>query len=107
VARLLQQVVSSYQIAGLGWERLMERLPVSGPVRSTVREWSDSFAYGAGELLFDLLTRQLLALDPLIELPDGAPPHHLDRVPDLTKRHPAPPTRKNCARLSSTAKFAR
>jgi hypothetical protein len=86
VARLLQQVVSSYQILGLGWERLMERLPVSGPVRSTVREWNDSFAFGAGDLLLDCLRRQLLALDPLVELPDTAPPQHLDRVPDLAKR---------------------
>jgi hypothetical protein len=86
VIRSLQRIVSQYLNAGLGWGRLMERVPGSGPVRSTVREWIGSFAYGAGELLLDSLSRHLLALDPLIDLPDTAPPHHLDRVPDPAKR---------------------
>jgi hypothetical protein len=86
VIRLLQHGVSLYLMVDLGWGRLMDRLPAPGPARSTVREWVASFAYGAGHLLFDLLTRRLLALDPLIELPDVAPPPRLDRVPHLTRR---------------------
>jgi hypothetical protein len=73
VIRLLQHGVSLYLMVDLGWGRLMDRLPAPGPARSTVREWVASFAYGAGHLLFDLLTRRLLALDPLIELPDATP----------------------------------
>jgi hypothetical protein len=75
VIRPLQQIVSRYLIAGLGWGRLMERVPGSGPVRSTIREWVDSFAYGAGELLLDSLRRHLLALNPLSDLLDAAPPN--------------------------------
>lgn len=86
VIRLLQHVVSLYLIVGLGWNRLMNQLPAPGPARSTVREWVASFAYGAGHLLLDVLTRQLLAFDPLIELLDAAPAPHLDRVPNLTRR---------------------
>jgi len=86
VIRLLQDTVSLYLIAGQGWNRLLNQLPGLGPARSTVREWVASFAYGAGELLLDLLPRQLLALDPLIELPDSVPPRHLDRIPTPTKR---------------------
>ena len=65
----------------------MRRLNGQGPARSTVREWVASFAYGAGKLLLDLLTRCLLALDPLAELPDTTPPDHLKRIPDPTRRH--------------------
>ena len=87
VIRLLQHVVSLYLLTGLGvGRRLMSHLPCPGPVRSTVREWVASFAYGAGELLLDLLSRQLLKLDPLAKLPDAPPPRHLDRVRDPVKR---------------------
>jgi hypothetical protein len=86
VIHLLQRVVSLYLIAGLGWERLMNRLPNPGPDVSTVREWVASFAYGAGHLLLDFLIHRLLALDPLVELPDTGAPSHLDRVPDSVRR---------------------
>ena len=86
VIRLLQHTVSPYLIAGLGWGRLMSQLPGAGPARSTVREWIASCAYGTGELLLNCLSHQLLALDPLLDLPDIAPPRHLDRVSDSTKR---------------------
>ena len=86
VIRLLQRVVSLYLIAGLGVGRLMNRLPGLNPARSTVREWVASFAYGAGELLLDLLSRQLLRLDPLADLPDTPSPRHLDRIRDPAKR---------------------
>ena len=86
VIRLLQRVVSLYLIAGLGWDRLMKQLPPPGPDVSTVREWVASFAYGVGHLLLDLLIRQLLALDPLAELPDIGAPSHLDRVPNPVRR---------------------
>jgi hypothetical protein len=85
VIRLLQHVVFLYLIAGLGVGRLMNQFPGLGPARSTVREWVASFAYGAGELLLDLLFRQLLRLDPLAELPDTPPPRHLDRIRDPVK----------------------
>jgi hypothetical protein len=84
--RLLQHAVSLYVITGLGLGRLMEQLPDPGPALSTVREWLGSFAYGAGELLLDVVTRQLLALDPLAELLDTTPPQHLNRIPDSIKR---------------------
>ena len=86
VIRLLQHVVSLYLIVGLGWGRLMNRLPPPGPARSTVREWLASFVYGAGHLLLDFLIRQLLALDPLAELPDTGTSSHLDRVSDSVKQ---------------------
>jgi len=88
VISLLHLVVSLYLNRGLGWGRLMEQvaemkdLPERGPARSTVREWVRSFAYGTGELLLDLLTRQRVALDPLAELSDSAPPEHLQRIAD-------------------------
>jgi hypothetical protein len=85
VIALLQQVISLYLLVGLGWRRLMRKLPEDGPAPSTVREWVDSFGYGAGHLLFDCLQRHLLALAPGIELP-GKPPAHLDRVPEQRKR---------------------
>lgn len=91
---LLQRAVSFYVIVGRGLGRLMKQLPSSRPPLSTVREWLCSFAYGAGELLLDVVTRQLLALDPLAELldttlrqaQDTAPPQHLNRIPDPIKR---------------------
>ena len=86
VIRLLQNVVSLYLIVGLGWKRLMNRLPNPGPDVSTVREWVASFAYGAGHLLLDFLIHRLLSLDPLVELPDTGAPSHLDRVPNLVRR---------------------
>jgi hypothetical protein len=85
VIRLLQQVISLYLIVGLGWRRLMRELPEEGPAPSTVREWVDSFAYGAGHLLFDCLQRHLFSLAPGIELP-GEPPEHLNRVPEQRER---------------------
>jgi hypothetical protein len=86
VIRLLQNVIYLYLIAGLGWDRLLRQVPEPGPARSTVREWIRSFAYGAGELLLDLLTRRLVALDPLADYPDSAPPDHLQRIPDPVQR---------------------
>jgi hypothetical protein len=86
VLRLLQNAIHLYLIAGLGLGRLLRQMPEPGPARSTVREWIRSFAYGAGELLLDLLTRSLVALDPLAVLPDCAPPEHLQRIPDLVQR---------------------
>lgn len=86
VIRLLQNAIQLYLIAGLGLGRLLRQMPEPGPARSTVREWIHSFAYGAGELLLDLLTRRLAALDPLAELPDRAPPEHLQRIPDPVQR---------------------
>jgi hypothetical protein len=87
VISLLQRVVSLYLLAGQGINGLMKRLIGQGPVRSTVREWIESFACGAGELLFDLLRRSLMALNPLVELSETPPPTHLDRVPSPTRRH--------------------
>lgn len=86
VIRLLQDTVSLYLIAGQGWGRLMEQMSGSGPVRATVREWVSSFAYGAGELLSNLLLGQLMLLDPLAELPHTLSPQQLNRIPDLVKR---------------------
>jgi hypothetical protein len=88
VISLLQQVISLYLLTGLGWRRLMRQVQAEyarGPAPSTVREWVDSFAYGAGHLLFDCLLRHLLTLAPGIELP-GEPPRHLNRVPEQRKR---------------------
>ena len=93
VTGLLQYVVLLYLFKGLGWTRLMadleehKKTDKPGPARSTIREWVGAFGYGAGKLLLDLLTRYLLALDPLTELPDTVPPDHLKRIPDPTRRH--------------------
>jgi hypothetical protein len=87
VISLLQQVISLYLLAGVGWRRLMRQVRAEydrGPASSTVQEWVDSFAYGAGHLLFDCLQRHLLALAPGIELP-SEPPAHLNRVPEQRK----------------------
>jgi hypothetical protein len=86
VIRLPQRVVELFLLMGLSWERLMQQLGDHGPARSTVREWVGSLAYGAGHLLLDFLLRQLLALDPTVELPDP-PPAHLQRVSDAATRH--------------------
>jgi len=86
VIRLLQNVIHFYLIVGLGLGRLLQQVPEQGPARSTVREWIHSFAYGAGELLLDLLTRRLVALDPLAALPDSVPPEHLQHISDPVQR---------------------
>ena len=80
--RLLQNVIHLYLIAGLSLGRLLRQMSEPGPARSTIREWIRSFAYGAGVLLLDLLTRQRVALDPLTALPDPVPPEHLQRISD-------------------------
>jgi len=85
VLALLQHVVSLYLLTGLSWERLLRQLPEAGPARSTVREWLDSFAYGAGELLLGMLTHSLLLLEPLAELPDTVP-EHLARITNPIRR---------------------
>jgi len=81
---LLQYVTALYILVGLGWRRLLRRLPDQGPARSTVREWVTSFGYGAGHLLLSALLRHLLALDPDATPPDT--PDHLGRVPDPAQR---------------------
>jgi hypothetical protein len=86
VIRLLQNVIHLYLIVGLGLGRLLRQMSESGPARSTIREWIRSFAYGAGELLLDLLTRRLVALDPFAALPDRVPPEHLQRISDPVQR---------------------
>jgi hypothetical protein len=93
VISLLQQVISLYLLAGLGWRRLMRQVQAEydrGPAPSTVQEWVASFAYGAGHLLLDTLLRHLFALDPGIDLPDPPPPlgvgQHLNRTPDSDQR---------------------
>jgi hypothetical protein len=86
VIRLLQSAIHLYLIAGLSLGRLLRQMPQPGPARSTIREWIHSFAYGAGELLLDLLTRQRAALDPLAALPVRAPPEHFQRISDLVQR---------------------
>lgn len=75
VLELLQQVIWLYLIVGLGFGRLLRRLPEAGPAPETVREWVRAFAYGAGQLLLAALTRFLLKLAPQTELPGPAPPH--------------------------------
>jgi hypothetical protein len=86
VIRLLRNAIHLYLIAGRGLDSLLRQMPEQGPARSTVREWIRSFAYGAGALLLDLLTRRLVALNPLAALPDNAPPEHLQRIPDPVQR---------------------
>ena len=75
VLSLLQQVVELYLIAGLGFGRLMKHLPEFGPAAATVREWVRAFAYGAGHLLLDVVSRFVFSLAPGSELPAAAPPH--------------------------------
>jgi len=86
VISLLQRAVSFYFFGGLGIDSLVDRLVGQGPVRSTVREWIESFAYGAGELLYGLLDRSLMKRNPWADLPETPPPDHLDRVPGAIKR---------------------
>jgi len=93
VISLLQQVISLYLLAGLGWRRLMRQVRAEydrGPAPSTVQEWVASFAYGAGHLLLDTWLRHLFALDPGSDLPDPPPPlgmeRHLNRTPDSDQR---------------------
>jgi hypothetical protein len=81
----MQRAVLAYLFLGLGWRALQRQLAPAPPL-STVREWVASFAYGAGELLFTPLLRQLQALDPLADRPEAPPPAHLDRVPDPARR---------------------
>jgi hypothetical protein len=85
VLDLLQQVMWLYLMAGVGFGRLMKRLPEQGPVRSTVREWVKAFGYGGGYLLLDALVRFLLSVATGSELPDRIPPH-LARSLDPTQR---------------------
>jgi hypothetical protein len=75
VLPLLQQVVALYLIAGLGFGRLMKHLPQSGPAPATVREWVTAFAYGAGHLLLDVMSRCVFSLVPENELPAATPLH--------------------------------
>jgi hypothetical protein len=77
---LLQNAIYLYLIAGLGLGRLLPQMSEPGPARSTVREWIRSLAYGAGELLLDLLTRQQVALDPLAAFPDPVQRRRLVRA---------------------------
>ena len=96
VISLLQQGISLYLLAGLGWRQLMRWLRKAhhrGPARSTVREWVASFAYGAGYLLLAALLRHLLTLDPGIEMPDSLPGHFAP-VP-----HPFRPRHRSAERL--------
>jgi len=81
----MQRAVLAYLFLGLGWRALQRQLAPAPPL-STVREWVASCAYGAGELLFTPLLRQLQALDPLADRPETPPPAHLDRVPDPERR---------------------
>lgn len=87
VIRLLQNIIYLYLITGLSLDRLLRRMPETGPARSTIREWIHSFAYGAGALLLDLLTRYLITLDPLAAFPDRPPPGHLRRIADPLVGH--------------------
>ncbi len=72
---LLQQVIQLYLLAGQGFGKIMEALSEPGPALSTLREWVQAFAHGAGFLLTGLFSRSLLTVDPDAELPGPAPPH--------------------------------
>jgi hypothetical protein len=92
VISLLQHVVSLHLLLGLGWRRLMKRLPTHGPARSTVREWVASFTYAAANLLLEPLLHHLLALQPGLQLPHqpseplrGVP--HRPRLRRLQRAH--------------------
>ena len=84
---LLQRVVFLHILTGPGINRLIECFIGQGPVRSTVRERIVSFAYGAGHLLFDVLRRSLMALSPLVELPETRLPRHGYRVRNPTGQY--------------------
>lgn len=75
VLSLLYQVAWLYVIVGLGFGRLMRKLPEAGPALTTVREWVQAFAYGTGRLLLPAMVRFLLKLAPQAELPQTTPPH--------------------------------
>ena len=81
----MQAALVGYLLTGLGWRALLQALTPAPPL-STVREWVAAFAYGAGELLFSRLLRQVQAGDPLADQPEAPPPAHLDRVADPQKR---------------------
>ena len=72
--RLMQKVIWLYLFVGLGIERLMKQLPSQGPEPATVQEWVQSFGYGAGYLLFDVLRHFVMSLYPESELSGRAPP---------------------------------
>jgi hypothetical protein len=72
--RLMQKVIWLYLFAGLGIERLMKQLSSQGPEPATVQEWVQSFGYGAGYLLLDVLRRFVMRLYPESELSGRAPP---------------------------------
>lgn len=75
VLPLLQQVVALYLIAGLGFDQVMKHLPEFGPAPTTVREWVTAFAYGAGHLLLDVISRAVFKLASESELPASTPSH--------------------------------
>lgn len=75
VLNLLHQVAWLYVIVGLGFSRLRQQLPETGPAATTIREWVRAFAYGAGHLLLPALTGFLLRLTPQTDLIAPLPPH--------------------------------
>ncbi len=77
---LMQEVLILYLLAGLGFGRLWVELSWRSPPRSTLREWTASFAWGASSLLLDVLRRLAMALSPADELPPppDKTPSHLD-----------------------------
>ncbi|MEW5959530.1 MAG: DUF6431 domain-containing protein [Chloroflexota bacterium] len=75
---LLYRVAWLDVIVGLGFGRLIQQLPESGPAPVTIREWVRAFAYGAGHLLLATLTRSLLRLAPQPD-PTETTPLHLGR----------------------------
>lgn len=78
VLALLYRVAWLYVIVGLGFGRLIQQLPETGPAPTTIREWVHAFAYGAGHLLLAALTRFLLRLASHTDLA-GTTPLHLGR----------------------------
>jgi len=78
VVNVLYQVTWLYVMVGLGFNRLHQQLPETGPAGTTIREWVRAFAYGAGHLLLPALTGFVLQLAPQTELA-GAIPLHLSR----------------------------
>jgi hypothetical protein len=75
VLSLLHHVAWLYVMVGLGFSRLGQQLPETGPAPTTVREWVRAFAYGTGHLLLPALTGFLLRLAPQTELTEATPPH--------------------------------
>lgn len=82
---LMQHIVSRYVMKGQGWSSLERHMPSSDLDRSTVREWVNAFAYGAGVLLLDRLRHHVMTLDPTAEMPDSSP-EHFRRVPNPERR---------------------